>query len=81
MVQHPGSQQVKVSTTVHLPLDGFKPIDVALELTVTPGILHRVMNRFLILKDMCRGVANLQNTAGPGLLEPVGKTFGLLGFQ
>ncbi len=49
MVQHPGSQQVKVSATIHLALDRFKPINLSFELAVAPVILHGVMNRFLIL--------------------------------
>jgi hypothetical protein len=48
-MQHAQLQEVKVSASIHLPLDGFETIDMAFDRSITPPILESSYYRRILL--------------------------------
>jgi hypothetical protein len=51
---HPGAEQFDAGAAIHSPLDGFQSIDLALRLSVAPGIQHRVSHSIKFLTHSSR---------------------------
>jgi hypothetical protein len=48
-MQRPKLQEIKIRASIHLPLDGFEPVDMALDRPTTPRILQSGCYRRILL--------------------------------
>ena len=75
-MKHSRAQQIKLCSTIHLPLDQFQSIDLSFELAIAPFVAQSVHHSFIVFAQPTGETYKLFQFALSGRAQPLIKLNG-----